>query len=471
MSPLRHIVRKELREIWRQPGTLITLGVVAFLMAASVLPGVANYRATEQWKTTATATVREQWLTQGARHPHSAAHYGIIAFRPLPSTALVEPGVSEFVGQMLPLETHERAFPMYQPAEDATSAARFAPLSPSLLSLTLVPLVVILAGFRAISGEREGGSLATLLASGVNPRHLVLGKLVALGAIAVALIGLKTGIESAGLLLTGTAVPIGRLSGIEGVHGAYVMVWVLVTIAVSARVRSSRAALMILLTVWLANSFVMPRIAASIGRLVVAEPSTEQFRAAIQHDISFREDGAAWVADWSKNLISETLEKYGAQRIEDLPIGYAGVMLKSSDAHYEEVFGKHFSRLHELHRRQERWQHALSAVGPMIAARSLGQAFAGTDLTHMQHFADAAERYRRGFVEATNDAILKGTRGSGWDLRVDRAYWESIPAFGYSPPPARWAVRQHTVSVVTLLGWLAFAATWCARSHRSIRAI
>jgi ABC-2 type transport system permease protein len=146
-------------------------------------------------------------------------------------------------------------------------------------------------------------------------------------------------------------------------------------------------------------------------------------------------------------------------------------MLKGSDAHYEEVFERHFADLHAIHRRQEAWQHALSVVGPMIAARSLGQAFAGTDLMHVQHFSDAAERYRRGFVEATNEAIEKQATGTGWSLRLDRAYWESIPAFDYRAPTAWSAVRGHVVSAAVLGAWVVLAAAWLLRSHRYVRAV
>jgi ABC-2 type transport system permease protein len=34
-----------------------------------------------QHETTRRAT-REQWLTQGTKNPHSAAHYGVNAFKP-----------------------------------------------------------------------------------------------------------------------------------------------------------------------------------------------------------------------------------------------------------------------------------------------------------------------------------------------------------------------------------------------------
>jgi ABC-2 type transport system permease protein len=469
VNAFTHILRKELREIWRQPGTAAALAGLAVLVAVALGSGLPRYRSGETWKAAAAQAVREQWVTQGARHPHSAAHFGVIAFRPLAGTALIEPGVSMFVGQMLPLETHQRAFPVYPPAEDLTSAARMSPLSPALLSLTLVPLVIILIGYRAISGEREGGNLSLVLASGVSPRVLIVGKAAALLVVGVAALTIKAGIELVFLAMAGTNVPIDRFVGLQLVHAAYVLIWIGLTIAISARARSSQLALSLLLALWIVNSFVLPRVGATVGRLAIAEPSTEEFRAAIQHDITYKADGTPWVNEWSKALVAETLEKYGVTRIEDLPVGYAGVMLKGSDAHYEEVFETHFARLHGIHRRQEAWQHALSIIGPMIAARSLGQACAGTDLTHAQHFADAAERYRRLFVESTNDAIQKGTTGSGWALRMNRAYWESIPAFQYFGPSMWWAVRQHGVSLAVLAVWLAIAAVALSLSHRFVR--
>lgn len=467
MTGVRHIVWKELREARRQPGASAVVAGITLLLAVSVFSGVPRHRATERWKTDATHDVRQQWITQGARHPHSAAHYGIIAFRALESTALLEPGVSAFVGQMLSLETHQRAFPTHAPSEDATSATRLGALSPALVSLTLVPLAIVLAGYGAVARERESGSLGLVLASGGSHRAVIMGKAAATATVAAGIIALKVVIDALGVWSAGATMPVGRLLGVELVHAVYALVWVGLAIGVSARARTSQTALSILLALWAVNSFVLPRVASSVGRLVVQEPSAEEFRAAMLHDITYRPDGTPWVADWSRSLVSETLEKYGVQRIEDLPVGYAGVMLKGSDAHYEAVFETHFARLHALHRRQEAWQHALSLAGPMIAARSLGQAFAGTDLTYVQHFSDAAERYRRSFVEATNDAIETRTTGTGWDLRLEQAFWESVPAFRHEAPSAWWAVRQHGISALVLLLWIAAGAVWCARARLS----
>jgi len=467
MHPIQRIAIQELRSLLRSRALLAAWGACALLLGFSVFIRVPAHLAAERWKTETAQIVRDQWVNQGSRHPHSAAHYGIYAFRPLSSTAVLEPGVSEFIGQTLPLETHQRHFAIHPPVDDATTARRMAGLSPSLIALSLIPLLLILFGYGMVSQERETGTLTQLLATGIGPGQILWGKAAALAALATGLVVAKLLIEGAALAWIGGADLV-RFAGLQMLQWLYAMVWVFLILGISARTRASHTALALLLLAWIANGFLLPRAAGSVGRLAVREPSVEEFRAAMQHDISFREDGKRWVDDWSKSLIAKTLERYGVQRIEDLPVGYAGIMLKNSDAHYEQVFEKHFARLHQIHRRQEVWHHALSWMGPMIAARSLGQGLAGTDLAHAVHFANDSERYRRMFVEATNDAIEKGTRGSGWSLRLDRDYWESIPAFRYEMPGAGWALQQHPFSMAILVLWLAGSVSYFLRGRNWI---
>jgi len=454
MHPIQRIAMQELRSLLRNRALWAAWTACAVLLGFSVLIRIPAYLEAERWKAETARVVRGQWVTQGSRHPHSAAHYGIYAFRPLGPTAVLDPGISEFIGQTLPLETHQRHFAIHPPVDDATAARRMAGLSPSLIALSLIPLLLILFGYGLVSKERETGTLAQLLATGIGSGQILWGKAAALAVLGTGLVVTKLLMEAAALVWIGGSVDVARFAGLEVLQWFHAMVWVFLILSISARARASHAALALLLMAWVANGFLLPRVAGSAGRLAAPEPSVEEFRAAMQHDISFREDGKRWVDDWSKSLIAETLKRYGVQRIEDLPVGYAGIMLKSSDAHYERVFEKHFARLHQIHRRQELWHHVLSWMGPMLAARSLGQGLAGTDLAHAVHFADEAERYRRMFVEATNDAIEKGTRGSGWSLRMNRAYWESIPAFRYEMPGAVWAMRQHLFSMAILGIWL-----------------
>ena len=468
MSTMWRIAVREWRDLGRDPGTLALAAAVLVLLALSVAAVVPRYRATEQWKAEAAATVRQQWLTQGERHPHSAAHFGIVAFRAEPATAMLEPGVSAEVGQVVPLVTHERAFPRHPAAADRTSAVRYAPASPAWLALTLLPFVVIVAGHRALSGERESGNLGVLLGTGVSSGTLVAGKVLAVAGVALCLCLAKAAIDLAALLIAGGAPPWGRWLGLEAVHAAYLGVWVCLAVGASARLKTSQRALMLLVAIWMVNTVVVPRVASSIGRLVVQEPSLSEFRAAIQRDITYLPDGRPWVETWSGRLIQETLQRFNVSRIEDLPVGYAGIMLKSSDAHYEDVFATHFAALDALHRRQASWHHLVSITGPLVSAGALGQAWAGTDLVHVQRFADDAEAYRREIVHRTNDIIERGSTGTGWDLKVGQAFWESLPPFAATPPSWSAVWSAHRVDAAVLGAWLGLAVWWCVSGVRRV---
>jgi len=453
----------------RDPAIVVLSLAILLLLAAATTAALPAHRLSETWKAEAAATVREQWLSQGDRHPHSAAHFGVIAFRSQEGTALLEPGVSAVVGQVVPLVTHERAFPRYPAAADRSSAVRYAPASPSWLGLTLLPFVIIVAGHRAITGERESGNLGLLVATGVSPRILVGGKALALAAVAILLGLARAAIDAAAVIGADATPPWARLAGLEAVHLAYLLVWVCLVVGTSARVRTSQTALMLLLGLWMVNTVVVPRVASSVGRLVVQEPSLSEFRAAIQRDITYLPDGRAWVESWSGRLVQDTLERFGVTRIEDLPVGYAGIMLKSSDAHYEEVFDRHFAALDRLHRRQATWHHLVSLTGPIVSAGALGQAFAGTDLVHTQQFANDAEAYRREIVHRTNDVIEHASSGTGWDLKVGQAFWQTLPPFTPQPPSweALWAA--HRLSVAVLAAWLMFGVLWCGAAASRVR--
>jgi ABC-2 type transport system permease protein len=452
----RMIAAVELRRHYRE-GVLTILGVMMIvLLGATLTARTGSFRANEDAARAASQRVREQWINQGTKHPHSGAHFGTYVFRKALPLEVLEPGITNFTGQIIPLVTHQREFPIDRPVESSTSFTRYGELSPGVVGLALLSLFAVLTGYGVVAADRRDGTLRLLLASGASPLAIVSGKVAGLASAMGILWLVKVVIE--GLAARPASVDQWlRFVAFEGVHLVYAAIWVLIAVSVSTLVRQPGTALALLLLCWIGNTILLPRIASSVVRLALHEPSAAEFSERIRHDISFREDGSEWVNAWSQKLIADTLRHYGVSRIEDLPVGYAGIMLKSSDAHYEAVFDKHFRQLHQLHERQQRWHHALSFLGPWVAARSLLEGFAGSDLAHSAHLSDEAESYRRLFVEATNDAAERQGKGTGWELEVGRAYWQSIPDFRYSPPSIGWAAAHQFTGIVVMSLWL-FAA-------------
>lgn len=370
--------------------------------------------------------------------------------------------------------THERDFPNDVPILSTTALTLYGELAPSVIGLALLSLFAVIVGYGAVSAERESGTIRLLLANGASPGAIVTGKFAGLGCALVILWLTKTAGEAVVLAVSSSGAPFQtgdlwvRFAGYESVNLVYASIWLAATVAVSGWIRQPRVALAALLSFWIGNTVLLPRIASTAVRLILTEPSSEEFNAAIKHDIAFRPDGSEWVNEWSKKLVADTLRSYGVSKIEDLPVGYAGIMLKSSDAHYEEVFGIHFDRLHRLHERQQHWHHALSFLGPWIASRALLEGFAGSDLENAARFSDAAESYRRMFVNATNDAAEHRGKGSGWEVEVGSDYWASIPDFSYQSAPVSWSLRQHALSVAVMGLWATLSGVGLVLAARRV---
>lgn len=94
------------------------------------------------------------------------------------------PGVLNYEGVAIWLEAHKQNFATGRPADDMTPLARFGELSLGFVFQALVPLVLILMAYAAFARERETGTLRLLLATGMAPGQLFVGKFLRLGASA-----------------------------------------------------------------------------------------------------------------------------------------------------------------------------------------------------------------------------------------------------------------------------------------------
>jgi len=135
------------------------------LLIAAVGSGVRYQRALAAERASAQAAENARWLGQGQKNPHSAAHYGLYAFKPASPLTAIDQGIEPFVGVSVRLEAHTMNDFMHRPAQDGTALARFGELTAALTLQVLLPLLIVLFAFGAFSAERERGTLRQLLAS------------------------------------------------------------------------------------------------------------------------------------------------------------------------------------------------------------------------------------------------------------------------------------------------------------------
>src|SRR5919197_242904 len=197
------IARKEFIELIRDGRFRWAAAIVLALLATAIVAGAYYQRDLITQQRAAQAAEQARWYAQDPKNPHSAAHYGLYAFKPRLAPAFLDPGVEPYTGVAVWLEAHKQNELMFRPGEDATIAQRFGDMTVALVLQVVLPLVIIMLAFSAFAGERERGTLRQLLSLGLRPRDIVAGKTAGFAA-ALAVIAIPAALLGAATLaLTG----------------------------------------------------------------------------------------------------------------------------------------------------------------------------------------------------------------------------------------------------------------------------
>ncbi len=170
------IARKELKEIVREGRFRVTAGLVLVLLLAAVFISHRYYQSVNTQHAQAKKNARSEWVNQGEKNPHSAAHYGTYAFKPKYPLSLIDNGIDKYTGISIFLEAHNRSDAQYMAAQDQTALSRFGELTPDFVLIFIMPLLIILIGFNAITRERESGTWRLLQSQGIPAWKLACGK-------------------------------------------------------------------------------------------------------------------------------------------------------------------------------------------------------------------------------------------------------------------------------------------------------
>jgi ABC-2 type transport system permease protein len=378
---------------------------------------------------------------------------------------MVDTGVDPYLGVAAWLEAHKQNEFKYRPAQDRTALQRFGELTAAEAFLVLLPLFIVIMTFGAFSSEREQGTLRQLLSLGVRRTDLMAGKAIGIGAALALVLIPATAAGVAGLGMTSEfgaiANDIPRALLLTLVYLTYFTTLIAIGLGVSARARTSRSALLILLSFWFANSLIAPRAAADLAARLYPTPSAVEFQTAMERDLS---DQKA-VEERLQNRRVELMRRYSASSMEAVPINFSGISLQEGEEHGNEVFDRHFGRLFSIYESQNRVQQLGGVVAPLLPARALSMALAGTDFAHHRRFVQAAEDYRRAIQRVMNADIAEHST-PGVVYTAGRELWERVPAFTYEAPGAGWVASGNVISL-TLLGlWLAGALAFAVTGAR-----
>lgn len=470
VTSARLVARKDAVELRRDRRLMLAVALTMLLALAAVVATYTRVVDYQRDRSAAEAMERHSWLNQGPRDPHSAAHFAQWAFRPVTAPALLDPGTLPHAGSAIWLEAHARNPAAFRAVEDRVGVLDLGEFSAAWVLQTLAPLLVLVLAAGAVARERERSTLRLLLASGASPATLVRAKAGAMARMAAMIVAPL-------LLVAAVAVVLapGRTSGDEVArallwsvaHTMLLGVAVLVGVAVSARARSTAAALAAVIGLWVVAVTLAPRAAASMAEALYPTPSGTRFWAEAQQEIhdGFNRSGTA--EERGAALKADLLRRYGVAQVEDLPISFRGASLDANERFGNRVFERRWAMLHAIEDRQRAAMRWGSLFTPAIAAQNVSAALAGTDNLHARDFATQAEAERQRVVNGLNrNVTVNGVGRPGY--QADARLWRSFGPFEPEPVPVARALRQVWPDLLILAAWLAAAGLLARRAGRTL---
>jgi ABC-2 type transport system permease protein len=452
-----HIAKKEILELVRD-GRMQWLGaLMALLLIAAFSLGWVEQKRVGSERSEALQEERENWLEQGDKNPHGASHDGMHVFKPLSSLAFFDPGVDGYLGTSVKLESHRQNHIEHPPAADFGGLQRFGAITPAFLLQSMAPLLLILAAFAAFAGEREQGTLRQALSCGASPMALLWGKFLAVvtvvgGVLLLALVG-SAWMVSAQESSSGSGAEMGRLVALAVGYALYCAGFVALTLAVSAKVRATRSALVIMLGFWALTIFVAPRLMPHIARSAVSLPSLQEFDEALHADLATVPDGHNSQDTFIQERIAKLLRQHNVTDPAKLPFNIHGLIMQEGEERSIPIIDRHFGSLWDRIEKQTRVRLAFGLVAPSLAIESFSMTLAGTDFAHHRDFAAAAEKQRRILIKTLNDDMMNNSKFGDHSYVATRKVWERVPEFQYSTPGVGWALKQTVMPTLLLVIW------------------
>lgn len=453
---MRHIFYKELKELIRDGRFKIVIGISLILLFVATITGVNQYEKNSEQYISSVAKERSIWESQGAKNPHSAAHYGTYAFKPQFALSLFDYGVTKYTGNSIFLEAHSRNEASFSEASDQTSLARFGTLSINFVLIYLFPLIIILIGYNSYTKEFEHQTFRLLKSQGVHPIKLVLGKWMAtfvpifvLTLIIFLAIGtILSSIENLAFFSWSS------LFTLFIVYTFYYLIITTLTILISMWSKSSGMSLVSSLVIWIVFSFISPKVATNLANGNHPYPSKSEFDARIAKDKKNGLDGHNPWNKAAKKLEEETLKEYGVDSISQLPFNYAGYRMQKGEEHEAKIYEKHYAILNEIANQQNETYKSVAFLSPFIPVRFLSMDIANTSDNLHWKFTRAAEEYRIKKQAFLNNDIKDNSKLGDWGYKMDGKRFKELPKFSFTPPTLTKILGDSKGSLAFLGLWL-----------------
>ncbi|MEJ7558138.1 MAG: DUF3526 domain-containing protein [Pedobacter sp.] len=458
MSKLKIIIKKEIFTATRNLQVQLTAGIICILLLVAGAGGYLNYKTQKEQLAYAKEQKRQQWLNQGDKHPHIAAHYGTFVFKPKTGLSFFDFGLDAYTGSSIYLEAHYQHEFMFRPAQDYGAMIRFGELSIALVLQILIPLLIIFLCFSSFTQERENGTLKIILSQGISFKTLAWGKITAysmlifailIPAILMLMVGIFTRPE-----MMFTEDIFWRISFLLISYSLYFFIFIGLSVWVSSYSNVSGNALLTLLAVWILFTIIIPKTTANTAGNLFPLPSINSYHQKIKQDIDSRIERNTLKDTLIVNFTSRLLKQYRVDSVAQLPINYEAACAQVYEDFSNSIHDKHSKSLFNQFVKQNEVSTYASSFNPYLSIRNLSMSLSATDFYTYADFQNAAEQYRRDLVRKMNfDYRDHSKTGEFYEYKADGKLWQSVKDFSYEIPGVKNAIANYRFEFLTLVFW------------------
>ncbi|MEM9832770.1 MAG: DUF3526 domain-containing protein [Bacteroidota bacterium] len=439
------------------------LSLWLLMVAYAAYSGWESYTTHNHIRSHYQQTARESWENNPDKHPHRMAHYGSFAFRLKHPLSMFDFGLESFTGNALFLEAHKQNSVNFSEASFSTGLLRFGEISLAMLLQVILPLIIFFLGFSAVAAEREHETLRMILSQGVSWREVLVGKSLGLTALAllfflpVVLVTFLLLLFSEGDILATTDGWL-RFLGIIISYALFLVITSAITVLISAASKTSKAALVKLLAVWLFLVILLPRTTQALGGYVYPAPSRVEFDASTEEELIQIGDSHNPDDPHFNALKDSLLSVHQVSSVDQLPFNYSGFVMREGERISAEIYNRHLRALHHTYQQQNRFTQLTALINPYVAIKTVSMVLSGTDFTSYRDFQHQAETYRYQLAQTMNELQMelisnRAPAPGEAPYVISRTYWSEFPDFAYEFAPLSTVIRGGGWSWAVLIIW------------------
>jgi ABC-2 type transport system permease protein len=414
----------------------------ALLIFLAVAQGSLLYQRQVTERESLERSAQAEWVSQEAKRPHVAHHFGKWVVKPLSPLSIFDRGVEDFLGQQIVLDAHNSSDPVGSNAEEDPLLAQIGVFDLAFVTAFLLPLLVIFLTYDAVCGEKERGTLRMVLSHPISRKTFLLGKWTAHSLLIVIAFGIPL---AAGILMVPMILKVHfnpgellRLFALLGASMVYLLFFAFCAMWVSSLAPRPAASLGYLFVFWVAMVFFIPKMSVFISEQLHPLPDPVLLH---QEQAQIRKAREAWRAVRFNEVVQELRKKFpevpadfafsamsGSERAPaEWRVDPTGVFAAESNAELNRLRQKAVDKIKGQYERQERSAMRLALVSPTSSFLNLSMALAGTDPARHLHFKGQVDQFFSDLGAFFNDLWAKNVQAFD--------DWERAPNFEYREEP------------------------------------